>query len=775
MLVTLSFLCVSVSAPFQTAAHETSTVTSIKTTTQPSTSNILFDPIEVEKLVWNGQDFVDSAVVTEGDIVLFQVIIYNPYDCYVVHWSGIVYDFLPCNLVYIPNSTTLPLEDHPDIDSEVIDWENNSVLWQVDRDAFMLPHTYLNFTYQAIAVCCESGYMSNDLTVSPSELVHIYNPTDIITNDGSLDGSDSASVEVICTNVPGITLEKTVNDNGAWVETVSISEGDTVAFRILVTNTGMINLTMVQIVDTLPSFLTYNYDANLTPSSASDHQIIWEIDQLDVNETVEIVFSAHATNEGTADNCAVVTTCQGVTDSDCAHVVVSGMNVSKQIWDPQHLIWVEEYDASVGDTVRFRITVSYIGDGSYTLYNLHIRDKLPECLDYANNAIPVQTAISADGRTIWWNLTTSVPPGSSTIVEFDALVTETSGCGPCINIVNVTANECSGHIFYGEDDATVNAECPLDAESGGPYYGTIGVPVQITGSATGGTPPYTFKWDLDDDGIFDDHSGSSCTKSWSAAGTYEIHVKVTDSEQRIDTDSTVVVISSSQNNQPPVTPSKPLGSTSGSLGVSYTYSTSSTDPNGDLIRYGWDWNGDGTVDEWTGYYASGTSAPLAHVWSTSGTYNIKVKAEDDKGSQSSFSIVLTVVISQNSAPLKPSLSGPTSGKINTACTFYASATDPDGDNIYFMFDWGDSTTNGWIGPYTSGQTATVVHSWTVQGTYTVKVKIKDTSGTESVWSDSLPITMPKSHSQIFGTFPFLMEWILHHCSALSNYLFSFSF
>jgi hypothetical protein len=60
-----------------------------------------------------------------------------------------------------------------------------------------------------------------------------------------------------------------------------------------------------------------------------------------------------------------------------------------------------------------------------------------------------------------------------------------------------------------------------------------------------------------------------------------------------------------------------------------------------------------------------------------------------------------------------------------------------------MFDWDDGTRMEWIGPFNSGQTITVSHSWRDRGSYAIKVKAKDIYGGESFWSDPLAISMPK--------------------------------
>ena len=199
---------------------------------------------------------------------------------------------------------------------------------------------------------------------------------------------------------------------------------------------------------------------------------------------------------------------------------------------------------------------------------------------------------------------------------------------------------------------------------------------------------------------------------------------------------------------PPYTPYSPSGPTVGLTWTPYSYSTNTTDPDGDDIRYGWDWNGDNTVDEWTTeFYPSGATANISHSWNTSGTYNVKVKAEDMYGAQSDFSSAKKVVIVaiDNDPPEKPDApTGTTFCKVGTSYSYLASTTDPDGDQIYFMFDWDDGTNSKWTGPYNTEQTISMSHIWDVKGTYQIKVKAKDEHGEESEWSDPLSVTMPKN-------------------------------
>jgi len=85
--------------------------------------------------------------------------------------------------------------------------------------------------------------------------------------------------------------------------------------------------------------------------------------------------------------------------------------------------------------------------------------------------------------------------------------------------------------------------------------------------------------------------------------------------------------------------------------------------------------------------------------------------------------------------------GPIEGLTYSEYTFFTSTTDPESDQIYYKWDWGNEIGN-WEGPYNSGETVEATHYWNEEGTYEIKVKAKDANGSsESNWSDPLAISI----------------------------------
>ena len=99
----------------------------------------------------------------------------------------------------------------------------------------------------------------------------------------------------------------------------------------------------------------------------------------------------------------------------------------------------------------------------------------------------------------------------------------------------------------------------------------------------------------------------------------------------------------------------------------------------------------------------------------------------------------------NQPPSKPTTpTGSNKIKINKLYTYSSLANDPEIDQIYYLFDWGDGNNSGWFGPFVSGATVNASHIWTAKGNYDIKVKAKDAYGDESNWSDPLSISTPRN-------------------------------
>ncbi|UCD13660.1 MAG: caspase family protein [Thermoplasmatales archaeon] len=101
---------------------------------------------------------------------------------------------------------------------------------------------------------------------------------------------------------------------------------------------------------------------------------------------------------------------------------------------------------------------------------------------------------------------------------------------------------------------------------------------------------------------------------------------------------------------PPSKPKTPTGQIIGETNTTYNYSTVSIDPEGGKISYGWDWDSDKIVDEWTDPVDSNTTVNTSHSWAIEGTYNLRVKAKDDHGLLSDWSNYIVVMMGDDHIP-----------------------------------------------------------------------------------------------------------------------------
>jgi len=276
----------------------------------------------------------------------------------------------------------------------------------------------------------------------------------------------------------------------------------------------------------------------------------------------------------------------------------------------------------------------------------------------------------------------------------------------------------------------------------GPSLGTINDTLLFRVSTTdpdGDDIAYQFDWGTENNSdwsdFFDSGDSITVTHSWNDTGHYNIRVRAMDIKDKVsrwaDPHLLVIVISIAPN-----IPSIFSGPDSGYINYSYTFSTTTTDPDGDSISYQFDW-GDDNLSNWSSYAPNGDSVSMDHSWSSEGTYEVKVKAKDKYGLESGWSPEHSIIISivPNLPPYIPDIpSGPSSGYKDSTYSFSISTTDPDGDSIAYQFDWGDGNYSGWSNYVSNGQSVSMDHSYSFEGTHYVKAKAKDKNEAESGWS-----------------------------------------
>src|SRR5205807_5603439 len=139
----------------------------------------------------------------------------------------------------------------------------------------------------------------------------------------------------------------------------------------------------------------------------------------------------------------------------------------------------------------------------------------------------------------------------------------------------------------------------------------VGQAVSFTGSASGGTQPYTYSWTFGDGGI---GSGSSVTHSYQAAGSYNVVLTVIDAAGQTASSTQTVTVS---NVPPSLTSSFTYSPSSPLVGQQATFSASAS---GGTTPYTYSWTfGDGS---------SATGSTATHTYTTAGTFNVILTVKD---------------------------------------------------------------------------------------------------------------------------------------------------
>ena len=170
---------------------------------------------------------------------------------------------------------------------------------------------------------------------------------------------------------------------------------------------------------------------------------------------------------------------------------------------------------------------------------------------------------------------------------------------------------------------------------------------------------------------------------------------------------------------PNISPTAGFAVTTAQLTVSVD-GTLSTDEDGTISTYSWDW-GDGTPVD------SGSEA--THTYAEEGNYTVELTVTDDRGASSSSSQVVRV------APNQDPVASFTASAVGLTVEVDASASsDADGAVSSYSWDWGDGSTEDGA--------ATASHTYDEEGTYTVTLTVTDDSEGAATFSAPVTVSVP---------------------------------
>jgi len=305
----------------------------------------------------------------------------------------------------------------------------------------------------------------------------------------------------------------------------------------------------------------------------------------------------------------------------------------------------------------------------------------------------------------------------------------------CINVgtdISLTQDYAGNAVPYGwavdigayEYQGSVSP--PLSTETNAsPTSGYVPLAVSFTGSASGGTSPYTYSWNFGDGSSSSDQNPSH---TYSSAGTYTVTLTVTDSSSSQATDSLIITAASTTS---PLSASASASTTSGEAPLTVNFTGSAS---GGTAPYTYSWNfGDGS--------SSSSEQNPSHTYSSSGSYTANLTVTDSAASQASDSIAITASSSVHEVTVPNTPEGPSTGAPGVSYTYTTvGASCSQGHSVEYYFDWGDGAHSSW------SSSTSASHTWSAAGTYAVKAQARCSvdPGVTSLWSEGKTVSLEES-------------------------------
>lgn len=228
----------------------------------------------------------------------------------------------------------------------------------------------------------------------------------------------------------------------------------------------------------------------------------------------------------------------------------------------------------------------------------------------------------------------------------------------------------------------------------------------------------SYQWDFDGDGFYDSYQNATqnpmtINYTYATAGTYTATLKVTDTGNVIATAGIEIAV-----NKTMPTATANASPLQGAAPLHVTFQGTGADPDGQIMFYEWDFEGDGTYD-----WFSATSGVADHIYLAKGIYDAWFRVTDNDGQTATSFVTINVT---SIPPVAEASASPLKGNAPLAVTFTGTAIDPDGYILFYLWDFnGDGTFD-----YTSFHHGNTSYVYTTPGTYQAQFRVVDNDGGE---------------------------------------------
>jgi flagellar hook assembly protein FlgD len=239
-----------------------------------------------------------------------------------------------------------------------------------------------------------------------------------------------------------------------------------------------------------------------------------------------------------------------------------------------------------------------------------------------------------------------------------------------------------------------------------------------------------YRWDFQGDGVFDTNEPGArdFTRTFNQKGTFNALLEVRNDKNEIVTATVPIVVSGSA---PRATAS--VNPSNGPVPLAVNFTGTGTDPDGQITKFEWDFDGNGTFD-----FSSTTTGNASHTYNTAGTFHAVFRVTDNDGQTATARVTASAV--RVGPPGSPTAritnpANPPTGNTPFNVSFNGTGTDPGGQITKFEWDFqGDGTFD-----FSSTTSAATTFRYESPGVFTAALRVTDNDGLTGV--DTVDITV----------------------------------